>query len=107
MYLGQFVGFRGIEWCKITQKQYHKIDHPNWESPNSYAFIADDFQLFTEDKRHVHTLTPKSIKTIAHVVIRFRKQKNNRNYKIIPYYRDEVYISASALLGSTSNPKNH
>ena len=89
IYLGRFVGFRGIEWCQETQHEYKTIDHPGWEGPKSYAFIADDFQFFTTDKRQVHTLSDESIKTIAYVVIRFRKQKNNRNYEIIPYYRDE------------------
>ena len=89
IYLGRFVGFRGIEWCQETQHTYKEIDHPCWEGPKSYAFIADDFQFFTKDKRQVHTLSEESIKTIAYVIVRFRKQKNNRNYEIIPYYRDE------------------
>ena len=89
IYLGRFVGFRGIEWCQETQNKYKTIDHPNWEGPKSYAFIAEDFQFFTTDKTQVFTLSEHSIETIAYVVIRFRKQKNNRNYEIIPYYRDD------------------
>ena len=28
IYLGRFVGFRGIEWCQETQHTYKEIDHP-------------------------------------------------------------------------------
>ena len=88
IYLGRFVGFRGIEWCQISQKQFLKIEHPNWEGPNSYAFISGDFQYFTKTKQQVHKLTTTTIATIEYVVIRLRKQKNDRNYEVIPYYRD-------------------
>ena len=90
LYLGRFVGFRGIEWCQTTQKQYLKINHPLWEGPKSYAFVSDDFTFFTDNKQQVTVFTTTSITTIAYVIIRFRKQKNNRNYEAIPYYRDNA-----------------
>jgi len=90
IYLGRFVGFRGIEWCQTTQKRYLRITHPNWEGPDSYAFITDDFQFFTEEKQQIHILTPANIARISYVIIRFRKQKNDRNYEAIPYYKDNT-----------------
>ena len=90
IYLGRFVGFRGIEWCQITQKRYLRIIYPNWEGPDSYAFITDDFQFFTEEKQQIHILTPATIAGISYVIIRFRKQKNDRNYEAIPYYKDNT-----------------
>ena len=117
IYLGRFVGFLGIELCQETQNKYTTIDHPNWEGPKSCAFIGDDFQFFTKDKRRVHTLSDKSTETILYVIIRFWKQKNNRNCEIIPYYQDEdnptfcpvtaaIRIHRRAISDSTSNPKN-
>ena len=90
IYLGRFVGYRGIEWCQTTQSDYERITHKNWKGPRSYAFISDDFTFSTEDKKQIHVLTPATIATIAYVTIRFRKQKNNRNYEIIPYSRDRA-----------------
>ena len=90
LYLGRFVGFRGIEWCQTTQKKYLKIDHPLWVGHRSYAFVSNDFTFFTDNKLQITVFTPTSITTIAYVIIRFRKQKNNRNYEAIPYYRDNV-----------------
>ena len=88
VYLGRFVGFRGIEWCQTTQRRFLEINHPNWDGPKSYAFISEDFTFYTASRIKVSTLTTTTIITIDYVVIRFRKQKNNRNYEIIPYFRD-------------------
>jgi hypothetical protein len=88
IYLGRFVGYRSIEWCQTTQKQYLKIDHPTWDGPKSYAFIADDFQFYNKLKQPVHDPTNVSIDDIDYVTIRFRKQKNDRNYEVIPYLKD-------------------
>ena len=91
IYLGRFVGYRSIEWCQKTQKSYHKIEHPNWEGPLSYAFIAEDFQFFNKHKQPIYNDIDRiSIDDIAYVEIRFRKQKNNKNYEVIPYYKDEL-----------------
>ena len=90
IYLGRFVGYRSIEWCQTTQQKFETIEHPNWEGPKSYAFISEDFQFFTEAKVRIHILTPASVARIAYVTIRFRKQKNDRNYEIIPYYKDDT-----------------
>ena len=35
VYLGQFVGYRGIKWCQTSIKRYNKILHPNWDGPAS------------------------------------------------------------------------
>ena len=43
IYLACFVGFRDIEWYQTTQKWYLRIHYPNWEGPDSYAFITYDF----------------------------------------------------------------
>ena len=67
-----------------------KIIHPLWVGPRSYAFVSDDFTFFTDNEQQVTVFTPTSITTIAYVIIRFRKQKNNRNYEAILYYRDKV-----------------
>ena len=88
IYLGRFVGYRSIEWCQTTQKAYEEIDHANWEGPTSYAFIADDFQFFNALRQRIHKPTQASMDAIAYIAIRFRKQKNDRNYEIIPYYKD-------------------
>jgi hypothetical protein len=90
IYLGRFVGYRSIEWCQTKQQEYHKINHPNWEGPNSYAFIADDFQFYNVQKQPFYDLTNVSLSDIAYFTLRFRKQKNNRNYELIPYNKDEV-----------------
>lgn len=88
IYLGRFVGYRSIEWCQVKQRDYHKIDHPNWEGPRSYAFIADDFQFYNAQKQPIYDLAEAAPSDISYFTLRFRKQKNNRNYELIPYFRD-------------------
>ena len=88
IYLGRFVGYRSIEWCQTKQKDYHKIDHPNWEGPRSYAFIADDFQFYNALKQPIYDLADAATSDISYFTLRFRKQKNDRNYELIPYYKD-------------------
>lgn len=91
IYLGRFVGYRGIEWSQTTQQEYLKIEHPNWEGPASYAFIAEDFQFINKLKQPItDDLTSVSIDDVDFVSVRFRKQKNNMNYEVIPYYKDSV-----------------
>ena len=87
VYLGCFVGFRGIEWCQTTQCCFLEINHSNCDGPKSYAFISEAFIFYTASRIKVSTLTTTTIITIDYVVIRFRKQKNNRNYEIIPVGR--------------------
>ena len=88
--LGRFVGYRGIEWCQDTLKSFTKIIHDNWTGPLAYAFIEEDFQFYTADKIHVPhiNITSQSYASIDHVMIRFKKQKNDRNYEVIPYMKD-------------------
>ena len=88
IYLGRFVGFRSIEWCQKTQKKFEEITHRNWEGPASYAFIMDDIQLFRSNKQRIHDITTVNTDDIDHFTLRFRKQKNNRNYELIAYKRD-------------------
>ena len=88
IYLGRFVGYRSIEWCQKTMLEYEKIVHPNWIGPDSYAFIAEDFQFYDNEKVHIVDPTTTSLSNILYVLIRFRKQKNNQNYEIIPYFKD-------------------
>ena len=90
IYLGRFVGYRSIEWCQTKLQEFETIDHPNWDGPRSYAFVSEDFCFFTKKKRRVDILTPATIAEITYVTIRFRKQKNNRNYEIIPYHKDST-----------------
>ena len=90
IYLGRFVGYRGIKWCQVGLKDFKKILHPLWKGPISYALTEDNFQFFTADKVHVptSTITEASYATISYVMVRFKKQKNDRNYEVIPYYKD-------------------
>lgn len=88
IYLGRFAGYRSIEWCQTKQREYLKIDHPNWEGPRAYAFIADDFQFYNAQKQPLSDLANTTLLDIAYFTLRFRKQKNNRNYEMIPYYAD-------------------
>lgn len=88
IYLGRFVGYRSIEWCQTSQRDYLKIDHPNWDGPSSYAFIAQDFQFYNSHKQPIYDISTASLDDMAYFTILFRKQKNNRNYELIPYYKD-------------------
>ncbi|KAL7544775.1 hypothetical protein ACHAWF_013580 [Thalassiosira exigua] len=87
-YLGRFVGFRGIEWCQTRRKKYHKIDHPRWQGPDSYAFILDDVQFYTRDNVPLTDHSTLRYELIHHFTLRFKKQKNNRNFEIIHYVKD-------------------
>ncbi|KAL7526203.1 hypothetical protein ACHAXR_001374 [Thalassiosira sp. AJA248-18] len=69
---------------------YLKIDSPHWVGPLSYAFIAEDFRFLNNAKQEIPVLSESSIDDIEYVNIRFRKQKSNRNYEVIPYYKDNV-----------------
>ena len=100
VYLGHFVGFRGIEWCQTTHHRYLEIDHPNWLGLKSYAFVAEDLKFFTNAKQQVNTLTPTSVITIVYVIMRFCKQKNDRNYEVIPYYRDETNLTFCPIVAA-------
>ena len=88
IYLGRFVGYRSIEWCQTKMTVYHKINHPNWTGPESYAYIGGDFELFNNNKELITDLTNITIDDILYVNIRFRKQKNDQHYEIVPYYKD-------------------
>ena len=74
-----------MEWCQTKQTDYLKIDHPAWDGPASYALTADDIQFFTKDKKRIHNVSNVSIDDIDHVTIQFKKQKNDRNFEVIPY----------------------
>ena len=88
LYLGRFVGYRAAEWCQEQRTKFKRIDHPIWDGPDSYAFIYSDFQFFDTDEQPVTNLSDASIDDVEYLKIRFRKQKNNRNYEIIPYAKD-------------------
>ena len=83
IYLGRFVGYRSIEWCQHTQKEYSTIDHPNWEGPKLYAFIAEDFLFYTAKKEPLTKHEGLNLEDIKHFTIRFRKQKNGVNGEIV------------------------
>ena len=90
IFLGRFTGYRGIEWCQETLKDFEKIEDKLWSGPLSYAFIEEDFQFFTDEKVHIpnHTITADSYPSIGYVMIRYKKQKNDRNMEVIPYMKD-------------------
>ena len=88
IYLGRFVGYRGIEWCQTKQKEDLKIDHPSWTGPPSYAFINDDIEFFNDKKQPLHDLRGKTVDDILYFRLRIKKQKNNRNFEIQPYFKD-------------------
>ncbi|KAL7530400.1 hypothetical protein ACHAXR_003476, partial [Thalassiosira sp. AJA248-18] len=90
LYLGRFVGYRGIEWCQKTMKTYLKIDSPHWVGPDSYAFVAEDFRFFNKAKQEIAVSAESSADEMEYVNVRFRKQKNDRNYEVIPYYKDDI-----------------
>jgi hypothetical protein len=87
-YLGRFVGYRSIEWCQKKQKEFEKITHRLWSGPSSYAFIIEDFELFRYNGQQILDLNSAEYEDIAYFNLRIRKQKNNRNYEIIPYKKD-------------------
>ena len=66
IYLGRFVGYRGIECCQTNQKTYLKITHPSWTGPPSYAFILDNVEFFNESKQPLYDLTDLSVDDILH-----------------------------------------
>ena len=82
------IGYCSIEWCQKTQKDYDNTKHPDWDGPSSYAFIMEDFQLFNQQKQPLDDITGLTLDDILYVKIRFRKQKNDRKYEIIPHYKD-------------------
>jgi hypothetical protein len=88
IYLGRFCGYRSIEWCQKNQQEVHKINHPNWKGPTSYAFIMEDFQFYDESKSPLETSAGLTLAEICYVRIRYRKQKNDNNGELIPYYKD-------------------
>ena len=88
IYLGRFVGYRSVEWNQVTQKEYLKIDHPNWTEFNSYAFTAEDFLFYNDQRQLIQNIADAPLDHITFVTIRFCKQKNNVNGEIIPYYKD-------------------
>ena len=90
IYLGRFVGYRGIKWCQTSMKKYEKILHPNWNGPASYAFILDDTEFVNHDKKPVDDLTGLTADDILYFKLRFKKQKNDQNFEIIPYFKDLV-----------------
>ena len=88
IYLGRFCGYRSIEWCQQKQQEVHHIDHPNWKGPTAYAFIMEDFLFFDAAKCPLKTTAELTLADICYVRIRYRKQKNNNNGELIPYYKD-------------------
>ena len=59
---------------------------PSW----TYAFIFSDFEFYTEDKRNRVFALDLDLSLVAYVAIRYRKQKNNVNNEVVPFYRDTV-----------------
>ena len=90
LYLGRFTGYRTIEWCQKTMQAYEKITHPNWQGPSSYAFIAEDLIFYNTDKVHITDISAVTIDDVLYVYVRYRKQKNNQNGEVIPYYKDNT-----------------
>ena len=56
IYLGRFVGYRGIEWSQTTQQEYLKIEHPNWEGPASYVSLQMTFNSSTSSSNQLQTI---------------------------------------------------
>jgi hypothetical protein len=91
VYLGRFAGFRSIEWCQKSSTRITKVDAPIdhlWTFSSTYAFIPQDFDFFAEDKRRLPFSADLDISRVAYVAVRFRKQKNDMNNEIVPFYRD-------------------
>ncbi|KAL7524868.1 hypothetical protein ACHAXR_000751, partial [Thalassiosira sp. AJA248-18] len=88
IYLGRFVGYRSIEWCQVARKRYLKIEHRNWTGPDSYAFILEDALFYTEGKQPLLDIANLTIDQIGYFELRFKKQKNDRNYEVVPYVKD-------------------
>ena len=90
IYLGRFVGYRSIEWCQQHHHKFQTIENRLWTGPTCYAFIDEDFQFFTSDKQPIYDKTTLTWDSIGYVIIRFRKQKINRNYEVVSYFRDTI-----------------
>ena len=90
IYLGRFVGYRSIEWCQQHHHKFQTIENRLWTGPTCYAFIDEDFQFFTSDKQPIYDKTNLTWDSIGYVTICFRKQKNNRNYELVSYFRDTI-----------------
>ena len=88
IYLGRFCGYRSIEWCQQNQQEVHHIDHPNWKGPTAYAFIMEDFLFFDAAKCPLKTTAGLTLSEVCYVRIRYRKQKNDNNGELIPYFKD-------------------
>lgn len=93
MYLGRFAGFRSIEWCQKSGTNVTKVEPRMahlWTSSLTYAFILSDFEFYTEDKRKLVFSLDLDMSLVAYVAIRYRKQKNDVNNEVVPFYRDSV-----------------
>ena len=88
VYLGWFVGYRGIEWCQTSMGKYDKILHPNWNRPASYASILDAIEFSNYGKQPLDDLTGLTPDNTLYFRPRFKRQKNDRNFKIVPYDND-------------------
>ena len=56
--------------------------------PSLYTFILEDVAFFNEDKQPLHDLTDLTVDDILYFKLCIKKQKNNRNFEIQPYYKD-------------------
>ena len=88
-YLGRYTGYRSVEWCQTKVKEFLKITHPNWEGESSYAFINEDIEVYRANGQQVFDYANVTADEVDHFYLRYRKQKNDRNYEVIPYKKDD------------------
>ena len=88
IHLGRFTDYRSIKLCQKTMKDYDKVDRPNWNGLSSYAFIMVDVESSNHYNQSLNDRTGLTLDDILYFKLRFKKQKNDRNFKIISYYKD-------------------
>ena len=71
-----------------TNTDIPQILHPNYDGPASSAFILDNVEFFNHDKQPLDNLTGLTLDNILYFKLRFKNEKNGRNFEIIPYYKD-------------------
>ena len=78
-----------MEWCQTKLKEFLKIEHPNWEGKPPYAFILEDIEVYRKNGQQVFDYANVTAEEVDHFYLRYRKQKNDRNYEVIPYKKDD------------------